>query len=202
MFSFSQSHPLKKIGVIAFMATGIAMTGIANAQSMTGFISLEGKTYDDLKITGVADMKQITAKSINVIGPSSLSDVTTSGALTIIGPVTGSNITVSGPASIQGTFDVMHFVAKDNTYVKGGFFARESSFADVIVLSNEMSFDRCKLRSLVIKRDKSVDTQTVNLGGGTQVLGDITFESGTGRLVIEKNVIISGAVKGANIIRK
>ncbi|QCP52889.1 hypothetical protein FAZ95_27670 [Trinickia violacea] len=201
MFSFGKPHRIKKTAALALMAAGLALSGTASAQSMTGFVALQGKAYDDVKIVGVADMKQITAKSIDVTGPLTFKDVTLSGALTAQGPVSGSNVVAAGPVKVTGPFNVKRFVAKDSTDVIGGFSAEDSSFTDVAVLSNQVSLDRCKLRNLVIKKDTSAKTQTVTLLGGTKVLGDITFDSGNGEVVIAKGASVAGTVKGAKVIQ-
>ena len=37
--------------------------------------------------------------------------------------------------------------------------------------------------------------------GGTHVVGDITFESGKGQVVMESGVYVSGSIKGAEVVK-
>jgi hypothetical protein len=167
------------------------MTSLAFADTFRGPTELNDKDFDDLTITGSANLKDIKAKTLKIDGPTKFHDLEVTESANINGPVGGSedgkfkNLTIQGPADMKDVI-VEDFEVKGHTTVMGPLSAKDGKFKDVTITSSEISLEHVSVNNILIKKggDK---TETVIIGGDSEINGNITFESGAGIVMIDRN---------------
>lgn len=187
------------------------------AEIFNGPTALVDKSYEELTINGPADLRKVKAKSLIVNGPLTFSDLEVAGKTTISGPTIGRHaelhdIHVDGPFSakdiemhaieVSGPVSLKEFTIHGNAVISGPLYAHDGYFQD-LVAGTKKGGDVVELSDVTIKNMtiiKGDDAEVVTLTGGTDVFGNITFESGQGRVVQKGDDIdFAGQVIGAKV---
>lgn len=150
----------------------------ANA-TYTGPTSLEGSSFENLAVTGPAHLKNIKAHFINITGPLHVEEVSC-GTLQVIGPIQASHLQV-GQAILVGPTK-----------------ASISKFGNLTITADEIFLEDSSVGNITIKKDQD-KVQKLYLRAKTFVKGDIVFESGKGQIIMHKDSLINGTIKGAQI---
>lgn len=150
--------------------------------------------------SGVISYGKESLESLQANGLVTLDGTTIRGKLEVNGSVKANGATIgyfecNGHANLQDC----QILAKTN--VSGFLNATKCSFQGPITASTQkIEFNDCTLDSLVIKSPGWVlGSQVVELNGASSVKGDITFESGKGKITKSSQATIGGNVTGAEV---
>ncbi len=186
-----------------------------HADVFNGPTSLTDKSFDTLTINGRAELRNVKAKTLVVYGPLTFNNLEISEKATITGPTIGRhaelhNITVIGPFNVKdvemnsldvsGPVSLREFTINGSTVVRGPLFAHDGFFQDLMVDSKEGG-EVVEFSDVTVKKDlticKGSKAETLTLKGDTDVVGNIIFESGEGKIVKEGDGIEVGEIIGA-----
>ena len=190
---------IRKIACASALLAGLLVAGQARAESYAGVVSLRDQQFDSLTVSGVTRLSDVATKRVDATGPVAFTNLTVAGPLTVRGTFSGTRATVDGDVNVLGPLSVTQFTAKANSDVTGPFVATDSHFADLTVTSDKVDLANCKVKDIVIRKGASGNAQTLTLRRGPYVVGDITFESGNGQVVMEHGAYVGGYIKGAQV---
>ena len=175
-----------------------------SADTFFGPTQLSEQQFDTLIINGPAQLEEIKTTSLTVNGPIQFTDLEVFKTAQIFGPVSNSEkgtfekIKVTGSLSAQnvqcneltatGSVDIRDWTIKNRTTVIGLLHAQNSKFSDLEITSNKVSLENTTVDNIMIKRSGDNKVQELFLTGATIVNGNITFESGKGKIIAEKTV--------------
>lgn len=178
----------------------------------------EGTTSSDtnaLTFYGPANIKNtIKNQSLKVMGPLVLDNTDINGQIEVYGPFLGNNVntlslTVQGPADIQnlkvgeitinGPLSIKGSVVSGSATINGPIRSSNTVFRkDVSVAARSLTFKNSEIQNLTIRPSNPMikKEQILYLKGKTIIHGNITFESGNGKIISSENVVIKGMIKG------
>src|SRR5262249_40203523 len=141
---------MKKLALITFSA--ILATVGAYATSYMGPTNLSKETLKEVIIHGPAQLQQIKADSLQVMGPLEFKDLQVAGNTTVIGAVSNSQsgkfneLKITGPFKVKqveantlqviGQVDVDGIAVKGETVVFGPLAARNSKFQNITITTD------------------------------------------------------------------
>ena len=183
------------------------------ADTFDGPTALSDRQFGNLIINGPAQLNNVKAVSLTVNGPLQFSQLEVSKTSQVVGPITNSEkgnfkqLNVKGPlaaGSVQcdglavfGPANVRDWMVKGRTVIVGPLIAKNSTFSDVEITADKVVFENTTVNNILIKQQVDNKIQELSLKGSTIVNGNITFESGNGKVTTGKMVEIRGSVKGA-----
>lgn len=191
-----------------------------NAKDSSTFMGPTHLSYayrDALKIMGPARLEKVKAKALEVMGPLNFKDLKVEGDSKIMGPMEGRNgqfstIEIMGPVKVEnfisdrlkvkGPVSFKKADIKNDTSIKGPLFAEDSSFQKINIATNKAELKDSKSKDIYVYKDDSNHVQYLELKGKTTIEGNIEFESGKGIVKADKDVVIKGQVKGAELQQK
>lgn len=192
------------------------MTSLAHAETFLGLTNIENTTIKDAVIVGPATLKQVKATSLAITGPLKFTKIEVEKNAVITGPVSGkdgkfSSLSITGPLTgedilceelhVTGFVNITHLKVSKASTIIGSLTATKSSFQDLTITADDVVLDSSTVQTITMR--KNTDKQQVlTLKGDTIVHGDITFESGKGKIIESKNVKIKGKVKGAVVTKE
>lgn len=102
---------------------------------------------------------------------------------------------------VNGHASISECVVDDKSQVNGFLCPENSTFRSDLILSvQSVNFKGCTLESLVIKKPLWVfGKQVVELSEKTICKGSITFEGGSGKVILSGNSQVLGSVQGAEV---
>jgi hypothetical protein len=203
---------MKQLLTSILLATTLVFS--ANADTFNGPTKLSSNSkLTNITIYGPANLDQIQTDSITVTGPAEFEDITTSQGIEVTGPTKGKNIkssslTVTGPLKVEnlstnslvvmGPTKLEHSTINGSTTITGPLKAKDSKFNDITVTAGEIELKKSLVKSILVKKDLAYSTQVLTLNS-TMVSGDVIFESGQGKIILENGSKIQGTVTGAKI---
>ncbi|MGC2310335.1 MAG: hypothetical protein WA432_01785 [Candidatus Babeliaceae bacterium] len=176
---------MKKI-FLSFIFTGFFIN-YTYAKTYNGFANMADTTiHDNVTVNGSFTGEKLTLKkSLEVNGSGTLKNSKIFGPLHVNGSIDFDNVTVNSQSTINGSIDT-----------------NKSSFEKLIALSGDGSFKDSQLTEILVKKPTKEQKNTLYLSGTTCVSGDITFESGKGKVYLSDEAHIKGKVIGGEIIKK
>ncbi len=121
-------------------------------------------------------------KSLQINGYVTLNGTTVLELLQVNGSATATKAKL-GEVQVNGQALFSHCTVKDKCTVRGSISAFSSTFENPILLTTDHSvFDSCSVMSVNVLKGKDNITQTIDLKGKTKVMGQISFESGSGQV--------------------
>lgn len=189
----------------------------AYAENFVGVTVLEKQKLQEASFMGATELKEITAKSLSILGPLHFTHLKVEKGTKIFGPVANSefgdfdsliitglfaarNVTCS-KLEVIGPVDVTHLQVSGITTIIGPLTAEKSTFQNLIITADKIVLEDSKTQEIIIKKNEN-KKQVLNLKGNTIVQGNITFESGKGTIKQGPEVTIQGAIKGATVEKK
>lgn len=153
----------------------------------------------------------VSSSGLAHYGKDTLSALKSNGFVTLEGTTVKGMVDVNGKLDAQGAslgdLEVNGAVSLTNCQVKGktrvnGFVnASKTIFYDECnIASQKIVLTDCTVPSIVI-RDISwmPGTQVLELHGNSKIAGNVTFESGKGKILLSAGSVISGTITGAEI---
>ncbi len=154
-----------------------------------------------------------TSKSSGIVhyGAETLSTIESSGFVTLDNTFIRKQLTVHGNLSaekaqinnmhVAGRASLSDCVVNGKAEVSGFLSAKASSFRGPLELSMQSaSFEDCNLDTIVMKKPVwAFLQQKVVLDGKTVCRGSITFESGSGKVIVSQKSQMIGTVHGGEI---
>ncbi|MBS0185693.1 MAG: hypothetical protein JSS34_05060 [Proteobacteria bacterium] len=179
-------------------------------------------------ITGPVEGTDGIFENLVVTGPLGFENLTVQKEAVITGPVTGSkgyfaDLTVSGPfkvseilcqnLTVSGPIDATKLAVRDKTTATGNMTANNSDFGDMTITANKILFNETTARDLLIKKNSSIESsflawfgdnsdekpQELRLTNKSVIEGDVTFESGKGKIYVEEGSQIKGKIQGGTV---
>ncbi|MBM18088.1 MAG: hypothetical protein CL947_03430 [Epsilonproteobacteria bacterium] len=157
-----------------------------NQTIIHGSTNLEHTSYINLIVNGSANFQHIQVeKQLQVNGSLQASDC------------------IFKKVQVNGSFELEDSNVSELVQVNGLAEFQDCQLHKVELASAEVTFDDCQIYTIHIKKinNSSNDSQTVVLDD-TVIQGNVTFESGTGKIVLEGSSKIVGKIIGGTIISK
>lgn len=198
-----------------------------HAQSFIGDQTLKGKTMEEVAIMGGANLTDIKADTLAIVGTLEFHNLTVAKDTDVAGEVVKSNKGKFGPLKVAGTFEAADVTAESlevagTVTATGLTVSKDATIAGELKLkaSKDPKAAKNKLNNLTIaaaetsledtevtgnitvKKPKGFDNQVLHLIGKTTVKGTITFESGKGKIEQGSDAKIEGQVTGATVEKK
>lgn len=216
---------------LTVLACTTLLTQSVQAESYIGEQTLKGKTLEEANFMGNANLTDVTANSLSVMGSTEFHTLTVPKDANFLGPVTKSEKGIFGSLAIVGEFEATDITCKKldaagAVTVTGLTVSGEANIAGSLTLKapKDPKMAQNKLKNLTIAADEisledtEVDgaivvkklsswlggakKQVLRLLGKTTVKGTITFESGAGTIEKGPDVKIEGKITGATIVEK
>jgi cytoskeletal protein CcmA (bactofilin family) len=155
--------------------------------SSSGFANYGKETLSSLKSNGFVTLSGTTVKGLVDVNGKLEADGASIGSMDVNGSVTLTNCRVNGKARVNGFFSA----------------TKTAFFDECSVASQKVILTACTAPSIVI-RDISwmPGTQVLELQGGSKVSGNVTFESGKGKIILSEESLVAGTIIGAEIEKK
>ncbi len=155
------------------------------------------------KSSGIVHYGAETLSTLDANGFVTLDSTFVRKALTVHGTLSAekaqiNNMHVSGKASLSDC------VVNGQTQVSGFLSAKACSFRGPLELTmHSVTFEDCNLDTIVIKKPFwSLLTQKVELTGKSICKGTITFESGSGKVIVSGKSQMVGTVHGGEVVKE
>lgn len=145
-----------------------------------GTVDFDHQSFNSLTIQGTADLEDVTVKN----------DLVVQGSLEAEDCLLH-NITVYGNVALEET------KVSGKTQVFGRAEFDECSLQQVEIISKKAVFEECTALSVIVKGTEVGSTIILN---NTQILGDLLFEKGEGKVRLEGDSEVKGNIIGAMII--
>lgn len=199
--------------VLALMLLNTIKYSLLPTWAITKYSSIFSIDFVDRSF-GVTEIKNKTLDSLTCYGSADLDNVVINGPLTSYGRVTADVLNVHGPVVVHGHATVNDVNVKDDLIVYGrlhlhkGFIAgttniygradiEESNLHDLIVYAKKIIVTSSIIKNIYMKNEYG--RTTVTLVGST-VDGDIIFDGGNGKVILERGASVGGVVHGGTIV--
>lgn len=159
---------------------------------------LHNKKYKSLTISGALEFNNLkVANKLTVNGGITGSNLQCKD-LVVHGHIAGKDLTISGNATLHGNSELSSSKVHGSMVVMGKLDASKCHFQDIKIHTNKSKLADTTARNITVEKNQNKldDIQELELIGKTIIKGDITFKSGNGKLVKEKDVVIEGKVEG------
>lgn len=192
----------------------LSFNTIGHAQTFYGPTHLKDQKFDSLSIFGPADLTKVTADSITVNGALAFDDLTVQKKLEVFGPAEGKNsnvgeIVVAGPLQLEGCkvksfnvagpFRAKQLIVENASTFIGPFEVLDSQLQDLSITADKASFANTQVKNIVMKKNNDPQDQEISLSGTSVVTGNITFESGKGKVTVANTAKIKGKINGGTL---
>ncbi len=139
-------------------------------------------------------------KKIQFNGNVKLDGTQVSGLVAVNGRLDASNTTI-GMVQVNGATKLSDSQVEENCVVNGPLRARDCLFkGDMSVASHKVELASSQAHSIIIRKlQADGGPQVLKLVKGSLVRGDIIFEGGGGRVIVDSNSRILGRVQGGAI---
>lgn len=178
------------LSILFFCAT-------AFAETFQGPTNLTLKSFDELTVNGPAHLHLIKAQNLKINGTLQFSRLEVAKEAVIHGPVTGDHGKF-GSLEVNGPVDASYLIVHGPTKIQGPLHLQFGELNELHVAAEEITLDSVKAAKVVI--GKSGASQILILQGGTDIKGEIIFESGNG-ILIKKDAAskFGGPLQGGTI---
>lgn len=213
---------MKKIALFSLCSALIAPALMAETSqpeqtTIMGPAHLSGEDKGSLKVMGPAKLKKMNVESLDIMGPLDFEDLKVKGNSKIMGPVEGkdgqfASFHVTGPLKAEkltcdsftaiGPTTLEKSQIKSDTDIIGPFFAEDSSFQKIMITMDKAELKDSTSKAIYVRKNNPEKVQKLKLKGKTVIDGPIEFESGKGIVKADKDVVIKGEIKGAELKRK
>ena len=188
---------------------------VIQAKDYFGVTHLANQKLTQVTVYGPADFSKIHADSITVKGTFAFDNLSIQNKLESHGPTEGKNseignLVVYGPLQLDhcivnsidmaGPFQAKYITVSKNSVFRGPFSALGCHLQNITLLTDGAVFDDSDIKSITMKKNDDPKEQIVTLKGKTIVSGDITFESGKGKVIIENPAKLEGKIIGAHAV--
>lgn len=198
----------------------LSLSPCIHAGHFTGATQLSHTTKEHINITGPAQLSEVSAHFLKVTGPLKFQDLEIENKAVITGPMSGekgkfNNLVVTGPMDvtkilcnkivITGSAMVSDMIVKGDFKIIGYLRSLDSEFHNIIITSNKVSLKNSTVNNIEMKKindSEEAQEQVIVLHGSTIVKGNITFESGNGKVLLDDTAKIEGSVEGGGIIQR
>lgn len=121
--------------------------------------------------------------------------------LTVNGSLAASKATM-GELVVNGSASLNNSIITGDLTINGLLDASRSQLHKLIIAASEATLSGSSATDIVVRKDPFLRVQRLVLRRGTKITGSITFESGSGQVVISSDSSVKGTIKGAEIIHK
>lgn len=189
---------------------------LAIALDYFGQTNLTNIKTDVLKITGAANLNQVTSEMVNVIGSLKYEGIQVNQQLKVIGPITEgihgniNELHCVGWATLKdnkintlivtGHLDAEKIEVIDQSNITGVMDASNSKFKDISIISSIMTLKNSSAESIHFQKNNvEKEPPVLKLLESSIVTGDIIFKSQNGKVIIDQTSKVMGQVKGGII---
>lgn len=206
---------LKLILIIALASFGMLNSRL-DVQIIAGNAKLEKASYESLTIAGELDFNNLTIEKNLTVSSSANGNSLKCNKFIVNGSFTGKNIQaqngeVNGALScneasidndliVNGSLSGKGIKVSGKTKVDGNLDASKSCFSNIETAAFRVTLKNSKAMNIFVKKTKH-ESQRIYLEGKTIIEGNITFESGNGKVFISKETKVVGDIQGATIAR-
>lgn len=215
---------------LTVLACTTLLTQSVQGQSYIGDKTLKGETLQDASFMGSANLTDIKATSLSLLGALEFHNLTVAKDTSVAGPVTKSEKGRFGTLAVAGELEATDITCKKldaagavkvtgltvtgDTNVAGSLILTASKdpktqnkLKNLNIASEEVSLEDTNVEGTITVKTLSswfggATKQVLRLLGKTTVKGNITFESGTGTIEKGPEAKVEGKITGANVVEK
>lgn len=171
---------------------------------------------ETLSVLGPADLKDVEAFKLHVIGPLVFEKLKVQGHAECIGPVEGDTgsfemLKIVGPLKgfhltcrsldVIGRVDLEDVQVQEAIHITGLTHIKRGSIQTLVVTAPEVILEDVRVQSVRFRQDDSKNPQILALKGDSVVEGDVAFEGGQGIVRLAPSVRFQGKVLGGVMAR-
>lgn len=190
---------------------------VAFAKTYYGPTKISNSSEEEVTIIGPADLDQLKSNTLKVTGPLKFNKIVISNETEVTGPTAGekgkfNNLKITGPVkgtqieaqtmNITGPAYFNNIEVKGNAKITGTLFVNKGKFKNIDVVSDKVKLKDTTADSIHFDKNMhdSKKEQMLMIQGKSIINGDIVFDSGKGKVVVDKTVQIKGKVQGAEVV--
>ncbi len=177
----------------------IFLAGVIKADTLHGPAEITDKVYGELVVYGPLDLHYVKSVNLNVYGSLEFDNLVIDKNLKVVGSVKGEDLK-SYNLDIIGSVKLTNAVITGKSVIIGQLKAKHSQFADMELTAEKITLENTNTKNLLIKNTGSGEKQTLILKGKNLIKGNIAFESNNGTVIVSKETLISGKVRGGEKI--
>ena len=153
--------------------------------------------------SGLAHYGKETLSSLKSNGLVTLEGTTIRGVLDVNGKLEAQEATI-GSLDVNGAVNLTNCQVKGKSKINGFVNATKTTFYDEFnAASQKIVLNDCTASSIVVRNIPWIPgSQVIELNKKSKVEGNITFESGTGKVILSEGSVVSGTVTGGEIEKK
>lgn len=169
-----------------------------STRTMNGSANLDNVTVTEtLTVNGSATISESNIKNLTTHGSANLQKTTINGHCQTHGSLISSESTIH-QLTTRGSANLYETMVHELCDISGSLIAQSSTLNRMIVSSKRITLINSKTKTIHIRKQTGPCEQIVELNN-TTVDGDITFESGEGKILLKSNSKITGKVVGGRI---
>lgn len=178
-------------------------TTVLNNFSVRGNVNVKNAQLKDVDVRGGGDFNgtAITG-NMKTLGNLTVQEGTIASDVDIVGNFYGRNTRFNGNTHIVGLVKCDSCTFVNNNFFVGDIVATDTYFTSGITLNAKSSvFIHSMLLDINVKRPSDNEEQTITLNNHSEVR-NIIFESGRGKVIIDRDSVITGQVQGGNVVKQ
>lgn len=151
------------------------------------------QSNEEIAVIGPVRLTDVHAPTLDITGPLEFQDLVVAGSARVTGPVKGKKGTFN-TLDVTGPLNIRHLKA-ESANITGPVHVHGGHVGDLTVTAETVMLENVTAASVLIHPNGD-KPQTLHLKGQTVIQGNITFESGQGRILQDSSARIHGAVSG------
>lgn len=181
------------------MALAIMSLCVVTTYSMDfGFIFSKGSS-----IFGSRTHGNETVKDVNANGSTNLDGTTVTDSTNVNGSFCANEADLN-KLNVNGSANLEKCTVHGNAHINGSLNSKDNIFEDTLIISShKVCLDSTSTQSIEVRKvTPDNNKQVVRLENNSTVMGDITFASGNGVVVVDSHSKILGNVIGGVVVKK
>lgn len=155
----------------------------------------EIKVEEKLRLDGNGTGNEIDCNYLEVAGSFNVTDAKTN--MTVIsGSLNATNMTIVNNLKLEGSLNANNLMVDGYTEIDGAMNVLNSKFNDIVLTSTKSTITDSSTGNITVRSDKNNAQQLLIIKGDTVINGNIVFASGSGIVVMDPSVKLTGTMYG------
>jgi len=144
-----------------------------------------------------------TVENVNVNGSTNLDGTTVTDSTSVNGSLRATEADLNR-LHVNGSANLEKCTVHGNAHINGSLKSKDNRFEDTLIISShKVCLDSTSTQSIEVRKiTPDNNKQVVTLENNSSVMGDITFASGNGVVIVDSQSKISGNVIGGVVVKK
>lgn len=168
------------------------------AYQVSGSNNLQHKKFNNLTSKGYLQFSDLHITGNFTSHGSAVGEKLKCNNFVVSGSIKASDLTASF-GSVKGAISAHNLNISGDLKLSGEIYITKSILGNVEITSNAATFKDSKIHNIMVKNNNNKE-QKITLANKTIISGDVTFESGNGKIYLDNSSKIEGKITGATIV--